>query len=817
MRISLNWLRDFVNVDIPIEELEQKLSKQSTEVTGVLKQEEKYRNIVVGQIVSIRPHKNADKLHAASIDIGKKKIQVACSAKNIKEGQMVPVCLDGSIVPSTYKTKDEYTVRSMDFRGELSEGMMCSERELDLGDDHSGILILSENLTPGQSLSEALELNDTIIELDFQSNQGYCMSHVGLAREIAALLDVPMNWEPTEVNLPTEETGNELNIEIKDEKLCSRYSGIIMEGIKTEPSPKWMQDRLQAAGMRPINNIVDVTNYIMLELGQPMHAFDYDKIAKKDGIPTIIVRTSEEGEQIRSLDEKDHVLPKNVLVIADVEKPIAVAGIIGGENTEIDNNTTKIVLESANFDAITLRKGSRKLATRTDAVSRFEKNLDPNLTMIGLKRAVELLLEMTEGRVVSKVVDVYPKPVKPITLALDYARTSKVLGMEVEKETQIKNLRNLGFTVDAQEEQMAVTVPTFRRDIHRPIDLIEEIVRIFGYDNVPLEYPLVPQKPSPLNPKTQLIRKLQRLMIGMGYYEVQAHSMIGEKLLNDCNLEVGEHIKIINPQAPEKEYMRATLLPSMIFHTSENQKVRPDVKHFEIQKVYWKNKTYKQEDRLDQYAFEPQHLTAVWSFSPNKGSGLSKGQTEGYFVAKGVVEAILENLNIKNVEYTANDGGLITAKAFHPTRSAVVKVENKVIGIVGELNPKVIENMELEKNAVAFELNVVTLLELMPEQVLFKQFSRYQVVSQDLSLLIDEKVTFLDIVIAIRENNPQGLVRRVDAVDTYKGEGIPEGKKSITINVQMQSDDRTLEQEEIETARQELLKTLEKRVGAKLR
>lgn len=804
MKISLNWLKDFINVDIPINELEQKLSKQSTEVTQVLNQTEKYKNIVVGEIVALRKHKNADKLQVATINIGGKKIQVACSAKNIKEGQHVPVCLDGAVVPSTYKTKEEFVVKKMDFRGEMSEGMMCSERELDLGDDHTGIYILDENTEVGATLSEALELDDIILDLDLQSNQGYCMSHVGIAREIAALLNISMNWEPSELNLPQDSTENELKIEIKNEDLCSRYTGIIMEGIKIAPSPLWMQNRLRAAGMRPINNVVDVTNYILLEIGQPMHAFDYDKIAKKNKIPTIIVRESKKGEVIRSLDEKDHELPEGVLLIADVDKPIAVAGIIGGENTEIDDKTTKIVLESANFNAIKLRTGSRKLATRTDAVSRFEKNLDPNLTMIGLKRAVELLLEITEGKVVSKVVDVYPKPVKPITLTLPYERTSKVLGMEIEKETQIKNLELLGFEVDDQGEQMAVTVPTVRRDIKRPIDLIEEIIRIYGYDNVPLEYPLVPQKPSPLNPKTRLIRKLQNAMIGLGYYEIQAHSMVGEKLLNDCNMEVGEHIKIINPQAPEKEYMRMSLLPSLIWHTKENQKVNPEIKHFEIQKVFHKNYEYKAEDRLDTYAFEPQQLTAVWG-----------GENLSYYDAKGVVEAILKNLNIENVEYTANDGSIFTSKIFHPTRSAIVKVGNSILGIIGELHPQVIENNDMEGNNLGLELDVIAILDSMPEQTFFKEFSRYQAVSQDLSLLVIEATKFKEITDLIVKTSP--LVQKVSAVDQYRGEGIEKGKKSLTIRLVMQAEDRTLSPEEIEEARTKILSELEKRVKAKLR
>jgi len=806
MKLSVNWIQDFVNITIPIEELAEKLSKGSTEIKQILKQEDKYKGLLVGEILEIEKHPDAKRLSVTKVNIGSKKLNIICGAHNIKVGQKVPVALVGSIIPNTWKTKNEFELKKTEIRGIESEGMMCSEKELDLGDNHEGIYILPGNSKVGQTLSSALELDDIVMDAEFLTNQGYCMSHLGLAGEISALTNEPVRQQHSEISLPTEDKDAELEVIIEEKKLCPRYSGIVLEGIKVIPSPTWMQRRLMAAGMRPINNIVDVTNYVLLEMGQPMHAFDYDKIARRNEVPTIIIRNSKDGETIGTLDEKQRELPKDILLITDEKKPIAIAGIIGGANTEIDDKTTKIVLESANFDAMALRHGARKLGIHTDAVSRFEKVLDPNLTMIALKRAVELLLEITkEGRVVSKVVDVYPKELMPWHINLSPAKVNRVLGIEIEKETQIKILERLGFKIDDQGENLVITVPTKRRDVKRDVDLIEEIIRIYGYDNIPLDYPLVPQVAPKLNPKLELIAEIRNLMIGLGFNEVLTYSFTGEEMLKACNIELGNHIKLLNPQSPERSYMRMSLIPEIMEATVNNLKTRDKTRLFEAQKIYWKNPNFSQEDKECTYAFEPEQLTMIVS-----------AENHNYYDAKGVTEALLKHFKIKDAEYSNNKGRLVASKTFHPTKSAEIIVGNKVLGVVGEIHPQVLKNLGINQSTIGFELSIPTILSLLPQDIAFKTFSKYQTTSHDISVIVDDSVKAEAMHKAIYDTDEK-LVKEVKAIDQYKGEGIPEGKKSIALNVMLQSDDHTLSPEEIEEVRDKIIKTLEKRFGAKIR
>lgn len=806
MKISLNWLQDFININLAPEKLAAQLSKKSTEIKEILKQEEKYKNIIVGKILEIKDHPDAEKLKIAKIDIGKKKLNIVCGAKNIKVGQHVPIALIGSITPNTWKTKNEFKITKAKIRGVESEGMMCSERELDLGDNHTGIYILENKTTVGNPISKELNLDDVIFEADFLTNQGYAMSHLGLAKEISAITKEPLKPIHSEISLPNAENDNELKVIIENEKLCPRYTGIIMENIEIGPSPEWMQRRLRAAGMRAVNNVVDTTNYVMLELGQPMHAFDYDKISKKDGVAEIIVRISEKGEKIVTLDEKEQELPAGILLISDREKPVAIAGIIGGANTEIDEKTKKIVLESANFDAITLRKGARKLAARTDAVARFEKVLDPNLTMTALKRAVELLLEITKGKTASKVIDNYPAPLKSWVISLPYEKTNKLLGINIPKEKQLEILNSLGFTTEEQEANLIVTVPTSRRDVKRTVDLIEEIIRIYGYDNIPLAYPLVEQKAVKLNKKVEFIKNLKNLILGKGFFEIQTYSMTGERILKICNIKLEDHIKIINPQAPEREYMRKSLLPEVLEALAKNLKIEKKAGLFEIQKTYWKNYEYDPKDKLDTYAKEDEKFTLLWS-----EEGLN------YYDIKGVAESIFTYLKIDKIEYAKNNENLLTSKVFHPTKSAIIKKGSKIIGILGEINPQVLKNLDIQQIVTAFELDIKTLLSIIPKTKTFQPYPKYQITSQDISILVDKSVKVERIYQIITNSKASKILKTVTAIDQYTGKGIPENKKSITINITLQAEDHTLAQEEIENARNTIIRDLEKKLKAELR
>ena len=568
-----------------VEKLADNLMLHSFEIEGIEKLEN-LKDVVVGEIMEISKHPNADKLRIAKVNIGKEVLQIVCGAPNIEVGQRVPVALVGAKLPaSPLGGSKGFEIKEAEIRGVKSFGMLCAEDELGLGTDHSGIMILKKNAKLGQPIAKIFGLDDVSIEIDVLANRGHdALSHVGMAREIAALEGKKVEYDYDGLGVAKKKT-EALLIEVKDKNLCPRYVGAVMKGITVEDSPQWIQNRLKMSGIRPINNIVDATNYVMLELGQPMHAFDFDKIS--DGQKAnIIVRKAAKGEKLKLLDESVKELGENDIVIANEKEPIALAGVMGGLGSGVSKNTKRIVIESANFNASSIRRTRMRLGIISDAALRYEKDIDSNIAEKAMARIIEIL-EHTAGAELEGVKDVYPKKVNPwkIKLRLDYA--NKLLGETVPAGTVKKILRSLDLKVAGSGKNISVGIPTFRLDLRTEEDLIEEIGRIYGYEKIKSRAPLVSLQPAKINEKRIFARLVKDVLVSQGFSEMYNYSFYSQRDANLAQLGSLKHLELENPANPDQALMRVSLVPNILKNTRENLKYFREFEIFEIGRVYW--------------------------------------------------------------------------------------------------------------------------------------------------------------------------------------------------------------------------------------
>ncbi len=797
MDLSMKWVNDYVDLsDIDIKAFCHGMTMSGSKVEGYTAEGSNISNVVVGKILSKGPHENADALFVCQVEVGKEApIQIVTNAKNVKEGDLVPVALDGAVLP-------EGKIKKGKLRGVESYGMFCGLETLGLSAndfpyaDPEGVFVIEEDCQIGEDIHSAIGLDDNSVEFEITSNRPDCLSVIGLAREAAATFNKNLNVKEPEFKGINEDINSILKVDINNPEKCKRYCAGIVKNVKIEPSPRWMRERLRASGVRPINNFVDITNYVMLEYGQPMHAFDLRNV--KDS--HIIVRNAENGEKITTLDGEERELSNEMLVIADSEKPVAVAGVMGGEYSGIMEDTTTVVFESAYFEPVQVRRTSKKLGLRSDASARYEKGVDPYISMTCLKRAFELVEQLGAGEVVNTVIDrdcFESRDLKTVEFSADWI--NNFLGTNIKEADMVKYLNSLDFEVKDNK----VISPSFRIDIEYKADIAEEVARIYGYNNIPSsQFKGVAE--AEYTPEQKFLRNIETAMTSLGCYEISTFSFISpkyfDKILLPENSELRKTETITNPLGEDTSVMRTTLLPSMLEILSKNYSNRNEsVKLFELGKEYIPT----QPDKLP---LEPMRLSI----------GMYGGNVDFYDL-KGIADKLMDILRIKDVEYIrAKDSDAFDEKsAFHPGRSAVILKDGKAIGIIGELHPDAAENYGIDVKVYAAKFNVPEMLVLSEKEINYKPLPKFPATTRDLSLLCDDVLPAADIEKAIKKAAGK-LLEKVTLFDVYKGKQIEDGKKSISYSISMRSHDGTLTDEQADSVMKKVLKEL-KNIGAELR
>ena len=797
MDLSMKWINDYVDLsDIDIKQFCHGMTMSGSKVEGYTAEGDNISNVVVGKILSKDQHENTDSLFVCQVNVGKDEpIQIVTNAKNVKEGDIVPVALDGAVLP-------EGKIKKGKLRGVESFGMFCGLDTLGLTindfpyADAEGVLVIEEKCEIGEDIHSALGLDDTSVEFEITSNRPDCLSVTGLAREASATFNKPLNIPQPEFKGIEGNINDILKVDIKNTESCKRYCAGIVKNVKIEPSPRWLRERLRASGIRPINNFVDITNYVMLEYGQPMHAFDLRYVENSH----IIVRNAENGEKITTLDGVERELTSEMLVIADEKKPVAVAGVMGGEYSGIMDDTTTVVFESAYFEPVQVRRTSKKLGLRSDASARYEKGVDPYGSMTCLFRAFELVEKLGAGEVVKTIIDkdcFENKDLKTVEFNSEWI--NNFLGTDIAEADMIKYLNALDFKV----ENGKVISPSFRIDIEYKADVAEEVARIYGYNNIPsTQFKGVAE--AEYTEDQKFTRTIENAMTSLGCYEISTFSFISPKyfdkilLPSDSNLRKTE--TITNPLGEDTSVMRTTILPSMLEILSKNYNNRNSaVKLFEIGKEYIPTEP----DKLPE---EPLRL-AVGMY----------GDNVDFYDLKGIADKLLEILRIYDCDYVrASESDAFDEKsAFHPGRSAVIMKDGKAIGILGEIHPDAAENYGIEVKCYAAKFNIPQMLELSEKEVNYKPLPKFPATTRDLSLICDDILPAAAIEKAIKKASGK-LLEKVTLFDVYKGKQIEDGKKSISYSISMRSHDGTLTDEQADSVMKKVLKEL-KNIGAELR
>ncbi len=797
MKVSLKWLSSYVPIRLSPRELADKLTMAGLEVDRIETTGDRWANIFVGQILQIERHPQADRLKLALVDLGREKLKVVCGAPNIEVGQKVPLARVGARVLDA-QTGQLVKLRAAKIRGVLSEGMLCSEKELGVSDNHEGIMILPLDAPVGRFLSDYL--GDVVLDIKVTPNRPDCLSVIGIAREIAALTGERLGL-PEVIYEESDPPADQLaSVEILEPELCPRYCASIIRGVNVGPSPRWMQERLLALGMRPINNIVDVTNYTMLEYGQPLHAFDYGKLKGK----RIVVRRAREGEKLISLDGEERALSPDMLIIADEQDPIALAGIIGGRDTEVTEETNAVLLESANFNPASIHSTSYKLGLLTEASIRFDKGLSHELPLPALRRAIGLIKESAGGRVARGVIDLYPGREAKKPIFLSGQRVRQVLGIDLEMSRISDVLSSLGFvSKSTAPDELRVSVPYWRSDINLADDLVEEVARIIGYDDIPLSLLSGELPRFQPNPLLSLRERVRDILVGCGMQEVITHSLTSQEALGKSGAGGKiSPIQVANPLSQEQSHLRTSLRAGLLraFATNERQREK-GLMLFEVGKVYLPREGGLPEER--------EVLCGIVGGPRFEKSWLAEGGGLDFFAAKGILEALLSRLGLEADFEPAEEPGLL------PTRTAKVTIATQRIGVLGDVHTQVRDNFDLISNTVSlFELELDKLLPWTEQVPLFRPLPRFPGIARDLALLTDLDVPAKRVKEVI-QRFPQ--VSRVEIFDVYQGEPVPRGKKSLTFSVIYQSPERTLTDEEVDKLQQHILEKLEKELGVILR
>ncbi|MBR2870694.1 MAG: phenylalanine--tRNA ligase subunit beta [Clostridia bacterium] len=800
MKAPLSWLKEFVEIDCSPVELEEKLFSCGFEVEETIYVGKQIDKIVTCKILSIDKHPNADKLSVTKVDAGKYgELQIVTSAKNIFVGAIVPVAVDGATLANGDR------IFNGELRGVPSQGMFCSGEELGINDDWyqgasvNGILILNEEYPLGEEVKELLQIEDVIFDINVTANRSDCQSILGIAREVAAVLDKPLKMPDLSFKAnDSVSTKKTVSVEVKATDLCPRYISHYVKDIVIEESPQWLKRKLFSMGIRSINNIVDITNYVLMEIGQPMHAFDLNDLNGN----SLVIRRAENGEKIVTLDEKEFELSNNNLVICDKTKPVALAGVMGGLNSEIKENTKNVVFESATFARDNVRKTSRALGQRSDSSARFEKGVDLYSVEIGMKRALNLIDKLNCGVIACDEYDICNADLSNKVIKTTIKKVNDVLGIEVPKNVIENILRRLNFGVEIDGENLSVTVPLYRDDMESYPDIAEEIIREYGYSHIaPTLLKTSDITNGGLNDGQRKEAALKDMLVGFGFNEIITYSFVSEKEYDlfglDKTSDDYKFIKLLNPLGEDVAVMRTSLVPSITRAVSFNlNRKNNEGRLFELAKVYNPKSL-----PLNDFANENRWLSFALF-----------GENESFFTTKGIVEQILNAFCYgRKIRYEKPEN-----KFLHPTRSASIVVDGVVLGCFGQLHPVLSEKVDIDKPVFVGEINYEKLTSFFNDKIVFKPISKFPTMERDIALTVDKSVSCQEIIDCIQLNGGEFL-RKVSLFDVYEGNQVEKGKKSVAFNLLYVSDERTLVVEEIDNSIQNILKSLREQLKAELR
>ena len=798
MLISLNWLKQYVDIKESVEEIANALTMIGQEVEAIDIQGKDLGNVVIGQIVEFDKHPNSDRLTLLKVNVGEEEpLQIICGATNHKLNDKVVVAKIGAVLPGNFKIKKS-KIRDVE-----SFGMLCSEAELGLAKESEGIIILPEDAPIGKEYREYAGLNDVIFELEITPNRPDCLSHIGIAREVAAYYNRKVKYPVIEIAETIESVNTVIKVNIEDKERCKRYLGRVIKNVKIKESPDWLKTRIRAMGLNPINNVVDVTNFVMFEYNQPMHAFDLDKVEGN-----ITIRAAKENEEITTLDGVERVLKNGELVIADDEKAIAIGGVIGGQNTQIDSDTKNIFVEVAYFTPENIRRESRDLGIFTDSAYRNERGMDVENLAVVMNRAVSLLAEVAEGEVLSEVIDKYVEKPKRAEISLNLEKLNKFIGKTLTYEEVGKILTHLDIELKPLGDgTMLLIPPSYRADLTRPADIYEEVIRMYGFDNIEAKMPVMSIESGEENTNFKISRIVREILKELGLNEVINYSFIPKftKELFNFGEEV---IEIKNPLSEDMAVMRPTLLYSLIANVRDNiNRNQTDLKLFEISKTF-----KKLGEGQNGLAIEDLKIALILSGREEKNLWNQSKSDYNFYDLKGYLEFLLERLNVTKYSLTR----LTNNKNFHPGASAEIKIGEDVIGVLGELHPNLVNYFGIKREKVFFaELNLTSLLKYIKIKVNYETISKYPEVLRDLAITLDRSVLVGEMVKEIKKK--VNLIEKIDIFDVYSGDKIDKDKKSVAMSIVLRDKSRTLTDEDIDKAMTAILELIKDKYNGEIR
>ncbi|MDC3415718.1 phenylalanine--tRNA ligase subunit beta [Aquibacillus salsiterrae] len=806
MYVSLNWLKEYVDIGtITPEELAEKITKSGIEVEGIEYVAEQSSNVVVGYVQECEKHPNADKLNLCQVDVGEEQLQIICGAPNIAKGQKVAVAKPGAVLPGNFK------IKKAKLRGVESNGMICSLQELGIEEKFvpkeyaEGIFVFPEETEVGADALALLNLHDAILELGLTPNRSDALSMLGVAYEVGAILDVPVRLPKEEVNVSSEIAADYVSVKV-DTELNPYYGAFVIKDIQIGPSPLWMRNYLIAAGIRPINNVVDITNYVLLEYGQPLHAFDYDQFGSNE----IVVRRAKDGEQMVTLDGQERTLKSSHLVITNGTIPTAMAGVMGGANSEVSNQTKTVLLEAAYFDPAAVRTASKDHGLRSESSSRFEKGVDPNRVKKAGQRACQLLSQYANGTVLSGVVEFDQLDKSAATIEIDSTEVNNRLGTEIDNDEIGDILRKLEFEFKQNGNLFSITIPTRRQDITIFEDMVEEIARIFGYDNLPYTLPQGASQAGGLTERQQLKRDVKNYLQGAGLMETITYSLTSKEraellISPEVKGKVDSPVQLAMPMSEEHSTLRLSILPELLASMSYNSaRKQTNIGYYEVGTVFLSDETTiskQPEERLRVSGA----LTGDWITHPWQ----QEKKAVDFFVVKGIVEGLLEKLNLTATYKQAKMDGL------HPGRTAQILIKDVAVGFIGQVHPSLQDSFDL-KDTYVFDLDLEFIFTIHENEPSFAKIPRYPSISRDIALVVDEHVHAGDVKATILKAGGE-LIKEVQVFDVYQGEHLETGKKSLAFNILYLDPERTLKDEEVEKSYQAILDAVKKAHQAQLR
>jgi phenylalanyl-tRNA synthetase beta chain len=806
MRISYNWLKQFIKIDLKSEDTAAILTDLGLEVEVV----DKYQSVrgglegvVVGHVLTCEKHPDADRLKITTVDLGDgAPVQIVCGAANVAAGQKVPVATIGTKLFD--KDGNEFEIKKGKIRGQESHGMICAEDELGLGTSHDGIMILDEKLKPGTPCAKVFNIeNDEVFEIGLTPNRADAMSHMGVARDLrASLLQKNSNIElitPSVSTFRIDKRTLKIDVDVKDSKLAPRYCGVTISGVTVKESPEWLKNRLKAIGLTPKNNIVDVTNYILHDLGQPLHAFDAAKINGK-----IIVKTVAAGTKFTTLDDVERTLQEEDLMICDEKGPLCLAGVFGGKSSGVTETTNAIFLESAYFNPVSIRKSAKRHGLNTDASFRFERGIDPNITEFALKRAALLIKEVAGGEITSDIIDVYPKKIEDFPVFLHFEKANKLIGQELPKETIKKILASLDIKVTTVSDAgLGLIIPSYRVDVQREIDVIEEILRVYGYNNINFTKKLNATVSNSARTEDYKVQNIVAAQLnGLGFHEMMANSLTTPDYVGLSDLLKEEYnVMMLNPLSNDLSAMRQSLLFSGLEAVSYNINRRNgDLKLFEFGKTYHK---------LPSGYDEPKHLTLFVSGNRNAESWTNAQKPSDFFLFKGYVSSVLERLGIHKIQNKPAASDVFA-------EGIAIASGNDTLVEFGTVKKSILKHFDIKQEVFYADFNWNLILKLIGSKIKFTDIPKYPEVRRDLALLVDETIAF-DAIYNIARQTEKSLLKDVNLFDVYQGKNLPEGKKSYAVSFTLQDSTKTLTDEQIDKIMSKLLKNMENELGASLR